>query len=373
MASRASGGSLEGGARNASCRSLSAALTLTLVSQTVANEECVKALRRLVDGWALKVEERAGPVTSVWHQDDRAPSVQDALPPSGPGHLAGLSVTENPAFSKAVRVCAHLVCEAWRLRDEVHRLCVPALLVAGDSPASAGERSDAHVALDVAHLLPRLQHVLDVAHQVGATALNVGHQLAAVYGDASRAHAPLQAVRLKALITAMGTCLALLATLDAACDANPGLAAGVGAMRRGLAAQQTPPADSAALDGALRELEMRAVQQSSFLGDWYADACRGGPVGDGSGGDAAQQPLPCVREQGTCRRERDAPPPQRASRCRPCGPSPSTRWCRAQRGGSQPCRARPDEERTSRESELQGRKGRRGRQNAPCTGSPSRA
>ena len=261
----------------------------------VANEESLNALRRLVDGWALKVEERAGPATSVWHQDGRAPSVQDVLPPSGPGHLASLSVTENPAFSKATRVCAHLVCEAWRLREEVHRVCVPSLLVAGDSPASAGERSDAHVALGVAHLLPRLQHVLDVAHQVGATALNTGHQLAAVYGDASRAHAPLQAVRLKALITSMGTCLVLLATLDAACDANPGLAAGVGALRRGLAAQQPPPPDSAALDGALRELEMRAVQQSSFLGDWYADACRGGPVGDGVGGNAAEQPLPCVR------------------------------------------------------------------------------
>ena len=286
MNTRLSGSGLDDGA----CEHWPAADSGLTPWLTVAHDESLAALRRFVDTWSLRVEEHAGNPSAVWH--DGGPLADASLPPGSAAELATLSVTENPAFSKAIRVCAHLVGEAWRLRDEVLSACVPVLLIAGDTPGTA-EPSDAHLALAVSQLLPRLQHVLDVAHQVGATALNTGHQLAAVYGDASRAHAPLQGVRLKSLFTALGACLALLATLDAACDANPGLAAGLGALRRALASQQPPAADAQALDGALRALETRASQKVSFLADWYAAACSGGNFVEGMPDDA--QPLPCVR------------------------------------------------------------------------------
>jgi len=244
----------------------------------VASEEAVSTLRRFVDGWQTRVAGELGGC-AAWHEG--GPSVCEALPCASAAHLGSLAATDNPAFSKAARVLAHLLCETWRLRDEALARGLPALVAFGEWPGCEEPRPDGALAADLAASLPRLQEALSCVEQAGATALNLAAQLGAVYGERARAHAPLHSVRLRCAFAALGECLALHAAWDAAVEAAPALSAAVGAARRALA-NSPPPSGADQLDGALRALEARlGGSQPGFLDALLRRCCAEGEAGAG--------------------------------------------------------------------------------------------
>jgi len=95
-----------------------------------------------------------------------------------------------------------------------------------------------------------------------------------VYGDAARAHAPLQAVPLASPLRALGACMQLLAAFDAACEAQPALGDALAAARRALT--ELPPASPLApLDAPLGALQER-LASPRFLDAWLLHACGSG-------------------------------------------------------------------------------------------------